>query len=111
MLETTLKSVIGLHEQKSSYTLHELLKKSLVELKLDEGSQDASSPSFPALRKTLNNLIQLVQGIGEIRNLYGTGHGRSKAKEIDQSHAELAINAAIAVATYLLSILSNREED
>jgi len=42
--------------------------------------------------------------VNEIRSLYGTGHGRSKAHELDIIHARLFVNAAITVASYMLDL-------
>lgn len=58
------------------------------------------------IRRTLSNLSQITQGLAELRQLYGTGHGRSSAhRGLSTRHARLAVGAAatfveFAVATY-----------
>ena len=56
-----------------------------------------------AIRRVLSSLNQVAQGLAELRNLYGTGHGRSgRAKGIQPRHAKLAVGAAASLATFLL---------
>jgi hypothetical protein len=56
-----------------------------------------------AIKKLLGNLGVVVQSLGEIRNLYGTGHGRtSKAQAMQPRHARLAAGAATSLAVFLL---------
>ena len=55
------------------------------------------------IRRVLSSLGQVSQGIAELRNLYGTGHGRSaRTKGVQPRHAKLAIGAAATLATFLL---------
>ena len=55
------------------------------------------------MRKLLANLGVVVQSLGEVRNLYGTGHGRTHKKQVMQPrHARLAAGAATTLATFLL---------
>jgi hypothetical protein len=105
LLETVLKTVIGDHEQKSRDDIPELLKKAQIQLNLDPRSASGSE----TLRRTLSNLGQVVQGVAELRSLYGTGHGRSKSRELEIAHARLVVNAAITVATFLLEIWQEQD--
>jgi len=105
LLETVLKTVIGDHEQKSRDDIPELLKKAQIKLDLDpRGASGAET-----LRRTLSNLGQIVHGVAELRSLYGTGHGRSKSRELESAHALLVVNAAITVATFLLEIWQEQQ--
>ena len=55
------------------------------------------------IKRTLFKLAPVVQGLAEIRGLYGTGHGRSgKVRGVGARHARLAVGAAATLATYLL---------
>jgi AbiJ N-terminal domain 5/Abortive infection C-terminus len=106
LLETVLKTVIGDHEQKSRDDIPDLLKKAQAQLDLDPRSASGSE----TLRRTLSNLGQVVHGVAELRSLYGTGHGRSKSRELEIAHARLVVNAAITVATFLLEIWQQRHK-
>jgi hypothetical protein len=65
---------------------------------------DTSTRQGQITRRTLNNLCQIVTGVGEVRNLVGTGHGRSRGSQVDSIHARLVVNSAAALAIYLLEI-------
>lgn len=55
------------------------------------------------IRRLLNNLGSVAQGLAELRNLYGTGHGKSgTARGLSPRHARLAVGSAGALATFLL---------
>jgi hypothetical protein len=55
-----------------------------------------------ATRKVAQGLKQTAIGIGEIRNLHGTGHGRAAPTGILEEHAELAAAAASAWSKWAL---------
>ena len=55
------------------------------------------------IRRMLSSLNQISQGIAELRNLYGTGHGREgRFTGIQPRHAKLAIGAAATLGTFLM---------
>jgi hypothetical protein len=48
-------------------------------------------------------LAKVINGINELRNSYGTGHGRdAKFIGLSQRHAKLATGAASTLAIFLL---------
>lgn len=49
----------------------------------------------PETRKVAQGLKSVVIGLAEMRNRYGTGHGRPMATGITDEHAELAFDAAL----------------
>ena len=64
------------------------------------------------IRRLLSNLGQVTQGLAELRNLYGTGHGRSaRAKGVQPRHAKLAIGSAATLAVFLLETHLERKAD
>ena len=102
LLESVLKAIIGLEGERSSEDMHGLLKEAMRKLDLDAQQRDV--PGKDTIKRTLSNLTQMVVGIAEIRNLYGTGHGRYKSKELEIAHVRLVVNAAVAVASFLIEI-------
>jgi hypothetical protein len=47
-------------------------------------------------------LATITQGIAELRNQYGTGHGKAAgAKGLGPRHAKLAVGAASTLAVFL----------
>lgn len=54
------------------------------------------------VRKILGSLTTLVSGIAELRNVHGTGHGRSPtSRPLSSRHAKLAVGAASTLAVFL----------
>ena len=54
------------------------------------------------VRKVLGALNNVMLGIADLRNSYGTGHGRSPASVgLEPRHARLTVSAASAVAVFL----------
>lgn len=104
LLETVCKSILSERniEVPKNDDMTELVKavrKSLVLLPEDI---DDSAKGSDIIRRLLSNLGTVAQGIAELRNLYGTGHGKhGKAKGISPRHARLAVNASTALATFL----------
>lgn len=73
------------------------------ELRLDPSSVSQNRKGSETIRRTLANLGQVAQGIAELRNLYGTGHGRAgRTSAIKPRHARLAVGAATTLALFLL---------
>lgn len=55
------------------------------------------------IRRMLSNLNQISQGIAELRNLYGTGHGHDgRFTGLKPRHAKLAVGAAATLGIFLL---------
>lgn len=110
LLETVLKTVIGDHNLRPSDDIPALLKKARTELDLDPNAPGGTSPAADSLRRTLSSLGQVVVGVAEVRNLYGTGHGRSKSHELEIAHSRLVVNAAVSIATFLLEVWQDRNQ-
>jgi hypothetical protein len=105
LLETVLKAVLAEHGPAlSKDDIPGLLKRACQKLGLDVQGVNPVTPGADTIRRVLGNLGQIVVGVAEIRNLYGTGHGRAKAGELDLAHARLVVNSAVAVGTFLLQV-------
>ena len=54
------------------------------------------------IKRLLSNLGTIGQGLAELRNLHGTGHGKAaRAKGLTSRHAKLAVGAASTLAVFL----------
>jgi hypothetical protein len=62
-----------------------------------------------SIRKVLAGLGQIVSGTAELRNLYGTGHGRLRTGGIQPRHARLVVGAADTFVRFLLDTLEVRQ--
>jgi hypothetical protein len=111
LVEGTLKSILsGLQEpfDEKSDDVHALLKKVQKRLDLAPDSVDAGKRGAEIIKRTLSNLGQVVVGVFELRNLYGSGHGRTKRTSIDARLAKLAVGTAGTLCRFLLETYEQR---
>ncbi len=55
------------------------------------------------IKRLLSNLATITQGVSELRNRYGTGHGKAAgSKVLGPRHAKLAVGAASTLAVFLV---------
>jgi hypothetical protein len=81
-----------------------LVRKTTKVLQLAPDDIAGTSPAAETIRRMLMNMATVVQGSAELRNAYGTGHGRSKAQAtaaLTARHARLAVGAAATIGTFL----------
>jgi hypothetical protein len=80
-----------------------LVRKTTKALGLSRDDVDSVAPAAETIKRLLSNLAQIAQGTAELRNSYGTGHGRpsGSAAELQPRHARLAVGAAATLASFL----------
>lgn len=104
LIETACKTILAERGKPVSGTpdIPTLTKQALKELKLvPEGVPEAARGS-DVIRRVLQNLGAIGNGLAELRGLYGTGHGKDgKAEGLRVRHAKLAVGAASTLATFL----------
>lgn len=94
----------------SGQDLPGLLTQTRKVLKLMPTDIPDSAKGAEAIRKLLSNLGTIAQGLAELRNLYGTGHGRhGPARGIGARHAQLAVGSACTLITFLVQTHEQRE--
>jgi Abortive infection C-terminus len=104
LTESCFKTVLGeLHiEYGTNDDLLKLGKTVFKALKLVPDDVPNSAKGAETIKRLLSNLSTVVQGLAEIRGLYGTGHGRDgRAKGVQPRHARLAVGAASALVTFV----------
>jgi hypothetical protein len=81
--------------------LPQLGKKVFKALKLLPDDVPEAAKGADAIRRLLSNLSTVVQGLAEIRGLYGTGHGKDgRVRGLTSRHARLCVGAASALVTF-----------
>jgi hypothetical protein len=111
LVETVCKTIL---EQRSSTVpddadIGQLVKEARKALGLVPESVPSAARGAETVRRLLSNLGNVAQGLGELRNLYGTGHGKSgAARGLAPRHARLAVGAAATLATFLLETHADR---
>ena len=105
LVETTCKTIL---EQRSvtlgrDPDIGRLVKETRKVLGLVPDSIPSSAKGAESIRRLLSNLGNVVQGLSELRNLYGTGHGKHGAtRGLSPRHAKLAVGSAATLTTFLL---------
>lgn len=105
LVETVCKTILGERgeEVPSNPRMPQLVKLAYASMDLTEESLPEDMAGRGTILQVLRSLSAAVQGLAELRNDYGTGHGRDgKAKRPNTRAARLAVGSARAVATFLL---------
>lgn len=91
--------------------LLKLTKKVCGALELTTADVDDATKGAKAIKQVLGSLGSVIHGMAELRNLYGTGHGRPRRSSgVKPRHARLAVGAAVTVSTFLLDTLDARKD-
>lgn len=87
---------------KEKLDLLPLARRALEELKLVPDGVADEQKGAKTIKSILGNLATITQGLAELRNLYGTGHGKNgKRLGLNNRHAKLAVGAATTLALFL----------
>ncbi|MFH1373062.1 MAG: abortive infection family protein [bacterium] len=104
LIETICKSILEKRgeEVPSSIDLPKLVRLASKTLKLTPADISDEARAVETIRRLLNSLATITQGMAELRNQYGTGHGRTAtSRGLQPRHAKLAVGAATALAVFL----------
>lgn len=116
LVESCFKTILrerGIDYDKED--LPQLGKKVFGGLRLLPNDIPEAARGAKTIKTMLSNLATVVQGVAEIRSLYGTGHGRDgKMRGVTPRHARLAVGAAttlvnFAFETHLESLVSESQ--
>jgi hypothetical protein len=103
-METVCKTILS--ERAIVYDPNEKMPRLVREvagaLELIPKGIEAESKAKDTVKRLLSNLASVSDGLAELRNLHGTGHGKIAAAEgLELRHARLAVGAAATLATFL----------
>lgn len=105
LIETICNTILAERqiEVDKNWDLLQLLRQTTKQLNLTpEGIPDETKAS-KTIKSILGSLTTVVQGIGELRNQYGSGHGKKASfKGLTARHAKLSVGAASTLAIFLL---------
>ena len=104
LVETCCKSIYQRRTGNASDQddLPKLVRDTLSELKLVPNAIKDSDKGGETIKRVLGNLSNIVNGIAELRNWYGTGHGKDiRTKGLKPRHARLAVGAASTLVNFI----------
>lgn len=105
LLESVMKTILlgmGEGEGDDNNELPALLKKTQGVLNLDPKKIDPQSKGAEITKIMLGNLGHVIVAVNELRNIYGTGHGKTHGSKISSRHARLVVGAGATLATFLM---------
>ncbi len=112
LIETTCKTILADRHVAfpASADLPQLLKLTRRNLQLLPDDISDSAKGATSIRRLLSSLGTVGQGLGEVRNLYGTGHGKDgRSSAVSPRIARLAVGSSATLATFLLETHRERE--
>lgn len=111
LVETCCKTILtdrGIEFSRNA-DLPELVKLTSKELELTPADIPDKAKAADTIKRLLSNLATITQGVAELRNHYGTGHGKTAdAKGLQSRHAKLAVGAASTLAVFLAETHNER---
>jgi hypothetical protein len=111
LIETVSKQILNEFHQTSEQfdSLQQLVKAAMKSLDLSLEAIPDASKGANSLKQVLSGLNQVTGGIAELRNLYGTGHGRLRGSGLQPRHARLVVGAVATLSVFLLETLDERQ--
>jgi hypothetical protein len=112
LVETACKTVLeatGIEINKK-WDLPHLVKETAKHLKVTPDAVRASAAGAESIRRVLGSLGSIVSGVAELRNSYGTGHGKAGGGGLGPRHARLVVGAASTLAVFLFETYNDRNE-
>jgi hypothetical protein len=105
LIETCCKKILEERNVafEKSWDLLLLMRNTNKELKLSPENIAEDKKASKTIKTILTSLSTVVHGIAELRNEYGSGHGKAaKFVGLGSRHAKLAVGAATTLAIFLL---------
>jgi hypothetical protein len=105
LIETICQTILTEREVEinKDWDLLQLLKQTTKQLNLTPEGISDEVKAAKSIKSILGSLTTVVQGIGELRNQYGSGHGKKATfKGLTSRHAKLSVGAASTLAIFLL---------
>jgi hypothetical protein len=104
LIETICKAILDERAvpHEPAWEVSQLVRATAKVLKLTPDDVPAAAKGAEAIRVLLSNLGSIAGRIAELRNLYGTGHGKAPSTPgLGACHARLAVGAAATLVAFL----------
>lgn len=113
LIESCCKTILSeMHvDYDKKWDLSILTNKTLDLLKLTPKTIDGNSPVSSQLKAICGNLRGIVTKIAEIRNVYGSGHGKGDGfKGLEARHARLAVDCSATFCEFIWSTWKQQKQ-
>jgi hypothetical protein len=112
LVESVCKTILdakGVSYSKNA-DLSELVKAATKAVKLAPDDIPSAAKGADLIKRTLHSLAGITGNIGELRSLYGTGHGKNaKTKGLRPRHARLVAGCVSTLVTFLWDTFEERD--
>jgi hypothetical protein len=114
LIESCCKTILddeGIQWDKH-WDVGKLAGETMKHLKLMPNDIPERAPAAEAMKTILGNLRAIATGLAELRNPYGSGHGKSASyKGLEERHAKLAVGSSITFVSFLWDTHERRKAD
>lgn len=104
LIESCCKTILDILNVQwdKEWTVTNLAGATMERLKLMPANIPDTAAEATTMKALLGNLLQVATRMAELRNPYGSGHGKSATyKGLEPRHAKLAVGASITLVTFL----------
>lgn len=104
LIESCCKTILEKNGEsyEKGWTVSELVKATTKFLDITANSINEDQPAGDTIKKILHSLAAIAGGIAELRNPYGSGHGKSDNYQgLSTRHAKLAVGSSVSLVEYL----------
>lgn len=113
LLETACKSILkqkGIIYERS-WDLNRLVRETTNQLDFKPNLADDPAAAERSIEKILRGLVNTLHGVAELRNAYGTGHGKhADFIGLEPMYARLVVGIVAEIVTLLLSVNGEKAE-
>jgi hypothetical protein len=111
-IETICKTILSDNKKENidKLNFNELVKETRTVLDILPKNIDKETKGSESFKKVLQAASSMLDGIGEIRNLYGTGHGKAaNYKGLQPRHARLVAGIACTLGRFLFDCYERKK--
>jgi hypothetical protein len=113
LIESCCKTILeeGNISVDSCWSVSQLAKETMKFLDISTVQIDGTTVSGKIVKGILGSLQGIASQIAELRNLYGSGHGKSASyRGLTERHAKLAVGSSITLVNYLWDTFEWRQQ-
>lgn len=93
----------------TKWNLNQLLDETLRFIRITPKQIPDNIPDAKAIKAILGNLKAILQNLAELRNNYGTGHGKdSRYVGLQERHAQLAVGTSMTIVRFIWDSYEDR---
>lgn len=113
LLESCCKTILDKLDVDAdkNWTVQKLMKETCKVLQLTPKDIDPNAKAANSIKQILGHFSAISAGIAELRNAYGSGHGKKASyKGLSSRHARLAISSSLTTVRFLWDTYNEREK-